>query len=86
MQTHFTIQKIIKISSKRKVYGSQISRDPKTQIYYVASLEDPDNDDKRRAKVRLAPLSDYTSRWQIKWDIEQYKKDLPKLEAIEKKR
>jgi len=65
---------------KRQIYGSQIGRDPATQIYYVSPLEDPDNVDKRRAEVGLGPLSDYVSRWQIKWDVEQYKKDLPKLE------
>ena len=65
---------------KRQIYGSQIGRDPETQIYYVSPLEDPDNVDKRRAEVGLGPLSEYVSHWQIKWDVEQYKKDLPKLE------
>ncbi|MBJ7428141.1 MAG: hypothetical protein JHD28_04170 [Bacteroidia bacterium] len=65
---------------KRQIYGSQIGRDPETQISYVLPLEDPDNVDKRRAEVGLEPLSDYVSRWQIQWDVEQYKKDLPKLE------
>jgi hypothetical protein len=65
---------------KRQIYGSQIGRDSETQIYYVSPLEDPDNVDKRRAEVGLGSLSDYVSRWQIKWDVEQYKIDLPKLE------
>lgn len=65
---------------KRQIYGSQIGRDPDTQLYYVSPLEDPDNVDKRRAEVGLQPLASYASRWQIIWDVEQYKKDLPKLE------
>lgn len=65
---------------KRQIYGSQIGRDPETQLYYVSPLEDPDNVDKRRAEVGLQPLANYVSRWQIVWDVEQYKKDLPKLE------
>lgn len=65
---------------KRQIYGSQISRDPETQEYYISPLEDPDNVDKRRAEVGLGPLSEYVIHWQIKWDIEKYKKDLPKLE------
>lgn len=65
---------------KRQIYGSQIGRDPETQLFYVSPLEDPDNVDKRRAEVGLGPLSNYVSHWQIKWDVEQYKKDLPKLE------
>jgi hypothetical protein len=65
---------------KRQIYGSQIGRDPVSQIYYVSPLEDPDNVDKRRAAVGLQPLADYVSHWQIKWDVEQYKKDLQQLE------
>jgi hypothetical protein len=71
---------------KKQIYGSQIGRDPGTQQYYVSPLEDPDNVDKRRAEVGLGLLKDYVSRWQIKWDVEQYKKDLPKLEEGLKKR
>jgi len=69
---------------KKQIYGSQIGRDPETQLYYVSPLEDPDNVDKRREAVGLQPLAEYVSRWQIKWDVEQYKKDLPKLEYLEK--
>jgi hypothetical protein len=29
-------------------------------------------------------LAEYVSYWQIKWDVEQYKKDLPTIEAKEK--
>lgn len=71
---------------KKQIYGSQIGRDAETQIYYVSPLEDPDNVDKRRAEVGLQPLSEYVNQWQIKWDIKQYKKDLPAIEAKEKAR
>ncbi|NJL77090.1 MAG: hypothetical protein HC892_20830 [Saprospiraceae bacterium] len=71
---------------KRQIYGSQIGRDPETQISYVLPLEDPDNVDKRRAEVGLGPLSEYLNRWQIKWDVEQYKMDLPKLEEKTKRK
>ena len=70
---------------KRQIYGSQIGRDPETQIYYVSPLEDPDNVDKRRAEVGLRSLSEYVNHWQMKWDVEQYKKDLPKLEEKTKR-
>lgn len=65
---------------KRQIYGSQIGRDPATGIYFISPLEDPDNVDKRRAEVGLGPLADYVANWNIKWDPEQYKKDLPMLE------
>ena len=69
---------------KMQIYGSQIGMDNETQLYYVSPLEDPDNVDKRRASVGLEPLADYVKGWQIIWNIEQYKKDLPKYIAFEK--
>lgn len=66
---------------KKQIYGSQIGRDQETGKPYILPLEDPDNVDKRRAAVGLQPLSDYVSQWQIKWDVEQYKKDLQATEA-----
>ena len=69
---------------KRQIYGSQIGRDPDTKLYFVLPLEDPDNVDKKRAEVGLPPLANYVSHWQMKWDVEQYKKDLPTIEAKQK--
>lgn len=64
---------------KRQVYGSQIGMD-KDGKAFVSPLEDPDNVDKRRAEVGLGPLANYVDNWQIKWDVEAYKKALPELE------
>lgn len=69
---------------KKQIFGSQIGQNMKTQLYYIRPIEDPDNVDKRRAEVGLDPISDYVSYWQIKWDLEQYKKDLPTIENYEK--
>jgi hypothetical protein len=66
---------------KKQKYGSQISMDENNK-YYVQPLEDPDNVDVRRAEVGLEPLSEYVSRWNIIWDVEQYKKDLPRYEKL----
>ncbi len=71
---------------KRQIYGSQVGRDDESGQHYVLPLEDPDNVDIRRASVGLPPLADYVSNWQIKWDPAQYKKDLPKIEAKQKKK
>ncbi len=71
---------------KKQIYGSQIGRDIETNHYYVLPLEDPENVDTRRSKVGLEPLALYAMNWQIKWDVEQYKKDLPEIEAKEKRR
>lgn len=69
---------------KRQTYGSQIHKDPDTQKNYVAPLEDPDNVDKRRANVGLEPLADYLKNFNVVWDLEKYKAELPSIEAKEK--
>ena len=65
---------------KRQIYGSQIGIDQETGEYYVSPLQDPDNVNKRRAEVGLAPIEDYISNWDLTWDAEAYKKQLPQLE------
>lgn len=66
---------------KRQIFGSQVAWNMITNEYYVLPLADPDNVDKRRSEVGLPPLSEYLSTWNLKWDIEKYKKDLPSIEA-----
>ncbi len=65
---------------KKQIYGSQVSWNMETNEYYVLPLEDPDHVDERRAKVGLPPMAAYLAEWNMKWDVEQYKKDLPRLE------
>ena len=60
---------------KKQIYGSQIGRNFETKLYYVLPLLDPETVDKRRAEVGLQSLAEYLTHWQIKWDVEQYKKD-----------
>lgn len=64
-------------NGKLQIYGSQVSFDKSTQLYYLLPVEDPDNLDKRRAEMNLGPISEYLSNWDIKWNIEEYKQKLP---------
>lgn len=70
---------------EKQIYGSQVNRDQETGEYYVLPLIDPDNVDKRRADVGLGPIQDYISFWGMTWDVEDYKKKLPEIEAKQKK-
>ncbi len=64
---------------KRQIYGSQlISFAGEPSVFQP--IEDVDNVDKRRAEVGLPPLSEYATYFNIKWNLEQYKKELPALE------
>jgi hypothetical protein len=71
---------------RKQIYGSQLGMDPVTKKTYVCPLEDPDNVDIRRAKVGLPAMQEYIEPAGIKWDVEQYKKELPAIEALEKKK
>ena len=62
---------------REQIYGSQIMWDEKTNAYYVLPIQEPDSVDFRRSSVGLPPLSAYLSNWNMKWDINKYKKDLP---------
>ncbi len=76
--------RILLRNSKKQIYGSQIGRKESGE-YYVQALDDPDNVDKRRASVGLPPLSQYISHWNMTWNVEAYKKELPELEKLLKK-
>jgi hypothetical protein len=67
---------------KKQIYGSQIGRNPETGEFYVSPLQDPENVDKRRAEVGLGTLQEYVSHWNMTWDVEKYKKELPEIENM----
>lgn len=70
---------------KKQVYGSQIGRHPETGEMYVLPLKDPENVDERRASVGLPTLGEYTQYFGFKWDLEEYKKNLPLYAKMNKK-
>ena len=69
----------------RQIYGSQIGRDKETGAYFVSPLIDPENVDKRRAKVGLGTLADYVGHWDVTWNIEKNKEQTKKVEAEKEK-
>jgi hypothetical protein len=72
-------------NGRRQIYGSQIGRFQDSGEYYLSALEDPDRVDERRAGVGLPPLSTYLANWNLTWDVEAYKKQLPQLDEQLKK-
>jgi hypothetical protein len=68
---------------RKQIYGSQIGMHENRS--YILPLEDPDNVDKRRADVGLGSISDYVKRWDIVWNPEEYKKQLPEIEKWNRK-
>jgi hypothetical protein len=70
--------------NRKQVYGSQFATDSETGDGYVWPLEDPDNVDKRRAKVGLGTMQEYLSEWGVKWDLEAHKKRIKEFEEYQK--
>lgn len=60
---------------KKQLYGSQVKSDAKTGEKSLFPLEDPDHVDERRKAMGLQPLAEYLEKsFQMKWDVEAYKK------------
>ncbi len=74
--------RVAMFEGKKQIYGSQLRWDIKNNTYLIAPIEDPDNVDKRRVAVGLGTLAEYLSNFGLKWNLEQYKKDLPEIEAV----
>ena len=65
---------------KRQIYGSQVLRDKDKGTRYFYPIIDPDNVDKRRMEVGLDSIQDYAKLFNISWDLDLYKKQLPEVE------
>ena len=65
---------------QKQIYGSQMytSRDGEV---YVAPLIDPENVEKRRAKLGIKSLQEYLAHKEMIWDVEKYIEFTKKMEA-----
>ena len=81
----YLVDRVAIRQGKKQIYGSQYDRDQVTGEYYILPLEDPDNVDIRRKEVGLGNLQDNVSQLGMTWNVEEYKKKLPEIEAKQKK-
>lgn len=70
--------RVLVSQGEKQIYGSQLYTDPKTGKIVIFPLIDPDNVDKRRAEMKLEPISEYLKSWGIGWDVEEFKKQVEK--------
>jgi hypothetical protein len=63
---------------KKQIYGTQMGRNKETGEYFVKSLIDPDNVDRRREKIGLGTLANYYCHGRITWDLEKHKMRIAK--------
>lgn len=67
---------------RKQTYGTQITTD--LQGAFLAPLSDPDHVDQRREKVGLGPIAEYLESFNLIWNAQDYKKQLPALEKRQK--
>ncbi|SHN12612.1 DUF6624 domain-containing protein [Mucilaginibacter sp. OK098] len=69
---------------KNQIYGSQVFRNKSTGKMCFYPIADPDHVDERRKTMGLQPIADYAKLFNLAWDVEAYKKDLPEIENAAK--
>mgnify|MGYP005991010543 CR=1 FL=1 len=69
---------------ERQKYGTQLAMNNVSKKPYVLPLLDPVNVDSRRLKMGLNTMQENLNRWNLVWDVNQYLKDLPAIEAKER--
>lgn len=82
----FLTDRILMNQGKKQVYGTQkiITKNPETS--YIIPLENPEKVDELRKEIGLDPLNDDLQEDGLSWNIEDYKKDLPRIEKLYKER
>lgn len=71
-------------NNRNQIYGTQIGYDETNGIYYLLPVDDPDNLDKRRSQVNLDSIDSYVIDYGIIWNLEEYKRNLPFYEELQK--
>jgi hypothetical protein len=69
---------------RKQLYGTQICNNPNTRKFFVCPLDDPNNVDKRRSELGLAPIATYLKNYDIIWNAEEYKTELVLFENSKK--
>jgi hypothetical protein len=70
---------------ERQVYGTQLANNNETKESYVLPLSDPKNVDRRRMTMGLNTMQENMNRWSLTWDVDEYIKARPAIEAREKR-
>jgi hypothetical protein len=75
--------RILMRQGKKQIYGSQVWVYAKNGTKFLYPLEDLENVDARRVQVGLNPIGEYLEKsFQLKWNVEEYKKELPQIEEL----
>ena len=76
--------RLILSRGEKQLYGTQLAMSKDIELPYVLPLEDPENVDQRRAEMGLNTMQENLNRWNLTWNVAEYIKALPAIEAKEK--
>lgn len=85
-QFAFLTDRILMNQGKYQIYGTQIIIGERSGDNYIVPLQNPEKVDELRQEVGLEPLNDYLQEEGMKWDIEKYRENLPRILELYKKR
>ncbi|MDY3352358.1 hypothetical protein PG357_10240 [Riemerella anatipestifer] len=78
----FLTDRILMNQGKKQIYGTQtiISRNPENS--YVVPIQNPEKVNDLRKEIGLEPLNEYLNEQGLSWDIDEYYKNLPRIEKL----
>ena len=87
LEPRFLVRAEDRIATERgdlQIYGGQMKYYPETKSFDVWPILDPENVDKRRAEIGLAPMAEFLAnlRNPLEWDVE---KQVQRTEAFQRK-
>lgn len=85
-QFAFLTDRILMNQGKYQIFGTQIIIGEKPEESYIVPLQNPEKVDELRQEVGLESLNDYLKEEGMEWNIEKYKKNLPRILELYKKR
>lgn len=85
-QFAFLTDRILMNQGKYQIFGTQIIIGEKPEDSYIVPLQNPEKVDELRQEVGLESLNDYLKEEGMEWNIEKYKKNLPRILELYKKR
>jgi hypothetical protein len=74
--------RILMREGKNQIYGSQTITDKQTGKAFVYPIDNPDGVDERRKTMGMLSMEAYCKRFNINWNLEEYKKTLPEIEKM----
>ncbi|AQW95813.1 DUF6624 domain-containing protein [Elizabethkingia anophelis] len=82
----FLTDRILMNQGKKQIYGTQKIITKNHETSYIIPLENPEKVDELRKEIGLDPLNDDLQEDGLSWNLEGYKKDLPRIEKLYKER